>query len=129
MTYPSQRVQVDVKMLPRKCITNLELHLFQYTAIDEFARLCFLAAHHEQSASSSADSLKKLFKWYARRGMRAECIQTGNGFEFTNCFSNSKRELLTLSENIAAQLSIRNMLLRPYTPKHGLNQAAFTEKS
>lgn len=102
MTYPSQRVPVDVKMLPRKCITNPELHLFQYTAIDEFARLCFLAAHPEQSASSSADSLKKLFKWYARRGMRAECIQTGNGFEFTTCFSNSKRELLTLSENIAA---------------------------
>ena len=36
MTYPGQRVQVDVKVVPRKCITDPELRLFQYTAIDEF---------------------------------------------------------------------------------------------
>ena len=44
MTYPGQRVQVDVKVVPRKCISDPELHLFQYTAIDEFTRLRFLAA-------------------------------------------------------------------------------------
>ena len=31
MTYPGQRVQVDVKVVPRSCITALELKLFQYT--------------------------------------------------------------------------------------------------
>ena len=36
MTYPGQRVQVDVKVVPRKCISDPELRLFQYTAIDEF---------------------------------------------------------------------------------------------
>ena len=62
MTYPGQRVQVDVKVVPRRCIPNYELRLFQYTAIDEFTRLRFLAAYPEQSTYSSADFLKKLQK-------------------------------------------------------------------
>ena len=102
MQYPGQRVQVDVKVVPLKCLANPEERLYQYTAIDEFSRLRFLAAYPEQSTYSSANFLKKLQEWYARRGIRVECVQTDNGFEFTNRFSNSKRELLTLSENIAA---------------------------
>ena len=117
MTYPGQRIQVDVKVVPRRCITDPELRLYQYTAIDEFTRLRFLAAYPEQSTCSSADFLKKLFKWYARRGIRVECVQTDNGFEFTNRFSNSKRNLPTLFES-AAQLGIRHKLIRPYTPRH-----------
>ena len=42
MTYPGQRVPVDVKVVPRRCIADQELRLFQYTAIDEFTRLRFL---------------------------------------------------------------------------------------
>ena len=118
MTYPGQRIQVDVKVVPRRCITDSELRLFQYTAIDEFTRLRFLAAYPEQSTCSSADFLKKLFKWYARRGIRVECVQTDNGFEFTNRFSNSKRDLPTLFETTAAHLGIRHKLIRPYTPRH-----------
>ena len=49
MTHPGERVQVDVKVVPRKCIADPELRLFQYTAIDEFTRLRFLAAYPEQS--------------------------------------------------------------------------------
>lgn len=49
MSCPGQRVQVDVKVIPRRCITDPELRLFQYTAIDEFSRLRFLAAYPEQS--------------------------------------------------------------------------------
>ena len=118
MTYPGQRIQVDVKVVPRHCIADPELRLFQYTAIDEFTRLRFLAAYPEQSTYSSADFLKKLFKWYARRGIRVECVQTDNGFEFTNRFSNSKRDIPTLFETTAAQLGIRHKLIRPYTPRH-----------
>ena len=118
MTYPGERVQVDVKVVPRKCITDPELRLFQYTAIDEFTRLRFLAAYPEQSTYSSADFLKRLVKWYARRGIQVECVQTDNGFEFTNRFSNSKRDLPTLFENTAAKLGIRHKLIRPYTPRH-----------
>ena len=118
MTYPGQRVQVDVKVVPRRCIADPELRLFQYTAIDEFSRLRFLAAYPEQSAFSSADFLKKLVMWYARRGIHIECVQTDNGFEFTNRFSNSKRDILTLFEATAQKLGIRHKLIRPYTPRH-----------
>ena len=118
MTYPGQRVQVDVKVVPRRCITAPELRLFQYTAMDEFTRLRFLAAYPEQFTYSSADFLKRLVGWYARRGIRVECVQTDNGFEFTNRFSNSKRDLPTLFEQTALLLGIRHKLIRPYTPRH-----------
>lgn len=118
MTYPGQRVQVDVKVVPRRCISDPELRLYQYTAIDEFTRLRFLAAYPEQSTYSSADFLKQLVKWYARRGIRVECVQTDNGFEFTNRFSNSRRDLPTLFEQTAQELGVRHKLIRPYTPRH-----------
>lgn len=118
MTHPGERIQVDVKVVPRSCIADPELRLFQYTAIDEFTRLRFLAAYPEQSTYSSADFLCKLVKWYARRGIRVECIQTDNGFEFTNRFANSRRDIPTLFESTAQKLGIRHKLIRPYTPKH-----------
>ena len=118
MTCPGERVQVDVKVVPGRCIAEPELRLFQYTAMDEFTRLRFLAAYPEQSIYSSADFLKRLVKWYARRGIHVQCVQTDNGFEFTNRFSNSKRDIPTLFENTAALLGIRHKLIRPYTPRH-----------
>ena len=118
MTYPGQRVQVDVKVVPRRCIADQELRLFQYTAIDEFTRLRFLGAYPEQSTYSSADFLKKLVKWYARRKIRVECVQTDNGFAFTNRFSNSKRDLPALFEQTAALPGTRHKLIRPYTSRH-----------
>ena len=78
MTHPGERVQVDVKVVSQKCIADPELRLFQYTAIDEFTRLRFFAAYPEQSAYSSADFLRKLTVWYARRGIKVECVQMDN---------------------------------------------------
>ena len=118
MTYPGQRIQIDVKVVPRRCIADPELKLFQYTAIDEFSRLRFLGAYEEQSTYSSADFLEKAVAWFKRRGVTVECVQTDNGFEFTNRFSNSKRDIPTRFELSAAKLGIRHKLIRPYTPRH-----------
>lgn len=118
MTYPGQRVQVDVKVVPQDCITDPELRLFQYTAIDEYTRMRFLGAYEEQSTYSSADFLEKLTAWFHRRGITVECVQTDNGFEFTNRFSNSKKDIPTRFEKTAARLGIRHKLIRPYTPRH-----------
>ena len=118
MTYPGQRVQVDVKVVPLRCIANPELRLYQYTAIDEFTRLRFLAAYPEQSADSSADFLQKLTAWYDRRGIQVECVQTDNGFEFTNCCSNSKKDIPARFELAAKRLEGRHKRIRPYTPRH-----------
>ena len=118
MTYPGERIQVDAKKVPRSCVADPELKLIQFTAIDEYTRLRFLAAYPEQSTYSSADFLRKLVAWYKRRGIKVECVQTDNGFEFTNRFSPSKRDLPTLFECEAAKLGIRHKLIRPYTPRH-----------
>lgn len=118
MQYPGQRVQIDVKVLPRACIANPELKLYQYTAIDEFSRLRFLAAYDEQSTFSSTDFLLRVVAFYKRKGFEVECIQTDNGFEFTNRFSNSKRDIHTLFEETAENLGIRHKRIRPYTPRH-----------
>lgn len=76
-----------MKVLPERSLADPELHLFQYTAFDEFTHLRFLAAYPEPSTYSSADFLNRLFQLYAHRGIRVECVQTDTGFEFTNRFS------------------------------------------
>lgn len=118
MTHPGERIQVDVKVVPRRCIADPELKLYQYTAIDEYSRLRFLGAYGEQSTYSSANFISKAVDWYARRGIVVECVQTDNGFEFTNRFSNSKQDIPTLFETRLAQLGIRHKRIRPYTPRH-----------
>jgi len=118
MQYPGQRIQIDVKVVPRRCIADTELKLYQYTAIDEYSRYRVLGAYPEQSTHSSADFLRKIVAHFARKGIRIECVQTDNGFEFTNRFSNSKRDLKTLFELTAENLGIRHKLIRPYTPRH-----------
>ena len=104
MTYPGQRIQVDVKVVPRRCIADPELRLYQYTAIDEFTTPaipgCLPGAVHLFLCGFS----EKAVQVYARRGIRVECVQTDNGFEFTNRFSNSKRDFPTLFETTASQL-------------------------
>ncbi len=117
MQYPGQRVQIDVKVVPRACIADKELRLFQYTAIDEFSRLRFLSAYDEQSTYSSADFLRKAAAFFKRKGFAVECVQTDNGFEFTSRFS-SKRDSSTLFEQTALSMGIRHKLIRPYTPRH-----------
>ena len=118
MQYPGQRVQIDVKVVPRRCIADPQLKLYQYTAIDEYSRYRVLGAYEEQSTFSSADFLSKVVKHFARKGVAVECVQTDNGFEFTNRISGSQRNLETLFEATARQLGIRHKFIRPYTPRH-----------
>ncbi len=61
---------------------------------------------------------RKTYAFFKRQGFTMECVQTDNGFEFTNHFSNSKQELQTLFEKAVAELGIRHNLNRLYTPRH-----------
>ena len=47
-----------------------------------------------------------------------ERVQTDNGFESTNRFSSSKRDLQTLFEKTVPELGIRYKLIHPYTPRY-----------
>ena len=118
MTHPGERVQIDVRVVPRRCIADPELKLYQYTAIDEFTRLRFLYGYEEQSAYSSADFVDRCVKWFKRHGITIECVQTDNGFEFTNRFSRSKKDKKTMFELALEKHGIRHKLIRPYTPRH-----------
>ena len=54
------------------------------------------------------------YMWFATQ----DGLNRFNGIEFTNRFSNSKRNLQTRFERTAAELGIRHKLIRPYTPRH-----------
>ena len=86
MTHPSERVQIDVMVVPLRCIADPTLKLYQYTAIDAFSRYCVLSAYLERSTFSSTDFIKTVVRKFARLGVRVD-----NGFEFINRFSNSKK--------------------------------------
>ena len=98
MQYPGQRVQIDVKVVPRRCIAGPQRKLYRYTAIDGYSRYRVPGAYEKQSAFSSADFPSKVARQFARKGIAVECSQTDNGFEFTNRFSSSQRDLETLFE-------------------------------
>ena len=118
MQYPGQRVQIDVKVVPRACIAAPELRLFQYTAIDKYSCYRILGAYPEQNTYSSADFLRRVVAAFARKGIKVECVQADNGFEFTNRFANTKRDIPTLFESAASAPDVRHKFIRPYTPRH-----------
>lgn len=120
MRYPGERIQIDVKVVPKSCVASrLEgLKLYQFTAIDEYSRLRFLGACDEQSTYTAAQFLLEAHRFFKRHGVSVQCVQTDNGIGFTNRFVRSQRDLPTLFEKTAARLGIRHKLIRPYTPRH-----------
>ena len=117
MDYPGQRVQIDVKYVPSACLVGdaAEEKFYQYTFFDEYSRFRYLEAFKEQSTYSSTQFLKHVVKKFP---YAIECVQTDNGFEFTNEMGNSKNKPLTLFEETLAQLGIRHKKIRAYTPSH-----------
>jgi len=120
MTFPGERIQIDVKIVPRACKVGEAANerLVQYTAIDEYSRLRYLKAYKEQSTDSSRDFLLSVVSYYHKRGIEIHCIQTDNGFEFTNRLNSMQTHKLTAFEVTAQTLGIRLKFIRPYTPRH-----------
>ena len=120
MTFPGERVQIDVKVVPKACKVGeaASERLVQYTAIDEYSRLRYLKAYKEQSTDSSKDFLISLVSYFLRKGVEIHCIQTDNGFEFTNRLAGNQTHRLTAFEITAQTLGIKLKYIRPYTPRH-----------
>ena len=122
MQYPGQRVQIDVKYVPSSCLVGAAAeeakenggYYYQYTFIDEYSRFRILKAYKEHSTYPSALFIKYVVEKFP---YAIECIQTDNGFEFTNRMSNSKNPKPTLFEETLEQLGIRHKLVKPYAPK------------
>lgn len=119
MSYPGQRVQIDVKFVPDACIVgdakSEGKKFYQYTAIDEYSRYRYLEAFEEHSTYSSAVFLEHMLQAFK---FPVECVQTDNGMEFTKRLGSSQNPTPTLFEARLKQRGIRHKLIKPYTPRH-----------
>ena len=123
-TYPGEKIQVDVKYVPKNCMSlelqKMEEKYYQYTAIDEYTRIrytWFTNAHDTYASSEFAKRLVKYFK--EQHGIEVKTIQTDNGFEFTNrlswqAFLKNKE---TLFEKTLKELKVEYKTIKPHTPK------------
>lgn len=121
MTYPGERVQVDVKYVPSKCLTT-ELRekgerYYQYTAIDEYTRMRVIWFAKEHSTYESSEFVDRIIRQFP---FDIKEIQTDNGFEFTNRlqYKNKPNRPKTLFEEKLEQKGIHHKLIKPYTPRH-----------
>lgn len=123
MKHPGQRGQVDVKYVPTVCLVGEAAeeakenggYYYQYTFIDEYSRFRYLEAFKEHNTYSSTQFLKHVVEKFP---YAIECIQTDNGFEFTNEMGNSHKKPLTMFEKALAEMGIRHKKIRAYTPRH-----------
>ncbi|MFZ2538124.1 MAG: DDE-type integrase/transposase/recombinase [Oscillospiraceae bacterium] len=114
VTYPGQKVQIDVKFVPSYCAPNGHKY-YQYTAIDECTRLVYKGLYDEHSTYSSADFFKKLvvtFPFAIRE------IQTDNGSEFTNALLVKTSAHQSLFEQALDDMNILYHRIRVATPRH-----------
>ena len=120
MTYPGERVQIDVKYVPAACLVGEATgkKFYQYTAIDEFSRYRYLEAFEENSTYSSKIFLIHMLDHFKRMGFTVQCVQTDNGFEFTKRFGGSAPDDLTMFERALKHRKIEHKLIRPFTPRH-----------
>lgn len=119
MTFPGERVQIDVKYVPTNCLCKelqeLGESYYQYTAIDEFTRQRVLWASKEHNTYASTqfiDVVLKTFKY------PVYCIQTDNGGEFTNRLNANNTNKKTMFELRLEALGIEHKLIKPKTPRH-----------
>ena len=114
MTHPGERVQIDVKYVPLSCMTKeikeIDGRYYQYTAIDEYTRQRVLWASKEHSTYASAEFLDIVVNKFK---YPIECIQTDNGFEFTNKLNSKKAKEKTIFEIKLDKLGIKHKLIRP----------------
>ena len=115
MDYPSQRVQVDVKYVPKECLVGAAAgkRFYQYSAIDEYSRMEFKMIFEEKSGHSSVEFLKRMLLFFP---FPIACIQTDNGAEFTNRFLDTDKP--GAFDMALEYYGIPHKLIRVATPRH-----------
>lgn len=114
MTFPGERVQIDAKIVPMRCIVGQD-KLYQYTAIDEYTRYRFLKIYQEKSTYTSYKFLQEVIK---RFPFKIYTIRTDNGLEFTKRLISKDPLDKTIFEYGLQKNNISHDLIKPYTPKH-----------
>ena len=120
MTHPGEKVQIDVKYVPKKCLSKelqeLGERYYQYTAIDEYTRLRYIWFTNAHDSYASTEFLERLVKKFP---FKIEKVQTDNGFEFTNRLSWQAfmKDKKTMFEKKLEELGIEYKVIKPHTPK------------
>ena len=111
--YPGDKVQVDIKYVPRECLVfdTQDKKYYQITAIDEYSRKRVLEIVDEKSVTNTSRLVKKLEKIM---GLEINTIQTDNGPEFVNNQEETKEQ--TIFEKTLESLGINHRRTRPYSP-------------
>lgn len=112
--YPGQKLQIDVKFVPRYCCVDGRKY-YQFTAKDECSRWTYREMYDEHSTYSAHDFLVKLVN-HAPFPIRE--IQTDNGAEFTNTLLVAKSKYKTMFEEALYQMEILYHRIRIATPRH-----------
>lgn len=122
--FPGDKVQVDVKNVPTKCLSpelqGLGEKYYQYTGIDEFTRIRYTWFTNEHNTYSSSEFAKRLVKYFKKQyDIEVKTIQTDNGFEFTNRLSWNafNKDKKTMFESTLEKLGIEYTVIKPHTPK------------
>ena len=111
--YPGDKVQVDIKYVPKECIKfdAFDKKYYQITAIDEFSRKRRLKIVDEKSVTHTSRFIVTLEK---ELGFKINTIQTDNGSEFVN--NQEETTELTAFEKALKRLGINHKRTRPYSP-------------
>lgn len=112
--YPGQKVQIDVKYVPRYCVADGNKY-YQYTAKDECSRWTYREMYAEHSTYSSWQFLRSLVE-HAPFMIRE--VQTDNGAEFTKRLKSNDPNDKTMFEQEMERQGIIHHLIRPATPRH-----------
>ena len=112
--YPGQKVQIDVKYVPKSCVTN-GVQYYQFTAVDECTRWTYREMYEERSTYSARDFLVKLVETVP---FPIRLAQTDNGTEFTNALLVTKAKHKSLFEQALSEMGILYQRIRIATPRH-----------
>ena len=112
VSYPGEKVQVDIKYVPRKCIEENPngTQYYQITAIDEYSRKRVAAIVNEKSVTHTSEFLLTL---ESKMGFKMSTVQTDNGREFTNM---GISERICQFDVVAQWLRIEHKTTRPFSP-------------
>jgi hypothetical protein len=112
--YPGQKVQIDVKYVPGKCVADGKKY-YQFTAVDECTRWTYRQMYEEKSTYSAKQFLDELVQ---AAPFPIRMAQTDNGTEFTNALIVVKSTHKTLFEEALENMGIIYKRIRIATPRH-----------
>jgi len=112
--YPGQKIQIDVKYVPRECIVDGKSY-YQFTAVDECTRWTYRQMYDEKSSYCAKQFLDELL---LSTPFPIRMIQTDNGTEFTNSLLVIKAKHKTLFEQALEDMDILYQRIRIATPRH-----------